>query len=63
MTEEDWDLSKRSQAITRIANYWVKKGETEEDVSGWPPPIRANWGSMWLRLPITEVSMLTLYKR
>lgn len=35
MTEEDWDLYKRSQAITRIANYWVKKGEDEEDVSGW----------------------------
>ena len=35
MTEEDWDLYKRSQAITRIANYWIKKGEDEEDVSGW----------------------------
>ena len=35
MTEEDWDSYKRSQAITRIANYWVKKGEDEEDVSGW----------------------------
>ena len=35
MTEEDWDLYKRSRAITRIANSWIRKGEDERDVSGW----------------------------
>ena len=35
MTEEDWDSYKRSKAITRIADSWIRKGESEEDVSGW----------------------------
>lgn len=35
MNEERWNYSKRSDAISRIANYWVRKGEDEEDVSGW----------------------------
>ena len=35
MTEEMWDYSKRIDAIARIADSWVRKGESEKDVSDW----------------------------
>lgn len=35
MNEEGWDYSKRIQAIMRIANSWIRKGEDEEDVAIW----------------------------
>ena len=35
MTEEMWDYSKRIDAIARIADSWVRKAESEKDVSDW----------------------------